>query len=778
MKSTIEKRFARTVLAASMAAIGAAAVPALAADDDVAALIRPDNQIELGVGYVSDPSFKFGNFTGLHDNGAHLIGNIDLNRRNEANTHYFSLTGRNLGLSSRNVTIEGGEQGNYGLRLEYDEIPSYFSDTYQTPYLGAGSTRLIQPAGVADATSVGPRSASTSGTTTTLASPGMVGLAAAMKPYAVKTERKSFGVGLTKELVRGWDVETNFKRENKDGSKLTAAMIQIGSGGTRGAVIVPEPIDYTTDQIEAVARYTSEKLQFQFGYYGSFFKNENKALTWDSLFSGQNTQSTTGTRPITSLDGNATGSYGLAPDNEFHQVNASGRYVLSKTTNLSANISLGRMTQNEQFLPYSTPGVAMAGALPLPRSSLDGKVYTTNASLRLNSKLTPKLNLTAGLRYDDRDNKTPISTFLYVAGDRNAGFSALANSGTRRTNMPLDITKQSVYGDLDYHLASDTTVKFGYDFHQVRHNYEPTTGDKENTLKIEVKHRFGDMVSASASYAYSDRKASDYNGAAPLASTYDPVYLATLAGGTTGRTYPWLEAPTLRKYILADRQRDKFGATANVSPSERLDLQFGAHYLRDKYPDTMAGIGLTKATNWIASFDANLQATDKLSGNFYASVDQYKTDQNGAHLPNAALTTQAELGTIPASNLGVTTLTDRTLTLGLGVRYKPTAKYELGANVSHSDSKGSSDFIAGSAVTIAPLPKLVSRVSRLEMFGRYDLRKDLTVNVKFAHERYSSNDWAWDAPLTLTSVSSVVGTNQTSPNYSINFVGVSLAYKF
>lgn len=749
MKSTIEKRFTRTILAASIAAIGMAAVPALAADDEVAALIRPDSQIELGVGYVSEDSFKFGNYTGLNDKGASLIGNIDLNRRNEANTHYFSLTGRNLGLSSRNLTVEGGEQGNYGLRFEYDEIPRYFSDTYQTPYLGAGSTRLTQPAGITDGATVA----------------AMAGLADNMKPYNVKTQRKGLGFGITKELSRGWDVDFGYKRENKDGNKLTGAMIQTGTGGSRGVVIVPEPVNYSTDQFEATARYSDEKLQFQFGYYGSLFKNANDAVTWDNLFTGS---------------GNATGSYGLAPDNEFHQVNASGRYVLSKATNLSANLSFGRMTQNDQFLPYSTAG-AFAGTTTaplLPTSSLNGKVYTSNVSLRLNSKLAPKLNLTAGLRYDDRDNKTPISTFLYVAGDRNAGLSAATNSGTRRRNMPLDITKQSVYADFDYHLTAATTVKLGYDFHQVRHNYEPTTGDKEHTLKTEVKHRFGDMVSAAASYAYSDRKASAYNGAAPLAATYDAVYLATLAGGTTGRTYPWLEAPTLRKYFLADRQRDKFGATANVSPSERLDLQFGAHYMRDKYPDTMAGIGLTKASNWIASFDANLQATDKLSGNFFASVDQYKADQNGAHLNNAAMATQAEQGTIPASNLGVTTLSDRTLTLGLGVRYKPTAKYELGGNVSHSDSKGRSDFVAGSAVTIAPVPNLVSRVSRLEMFSRYDLKKDLTVVVKFAHERYSAADWAWDAPLTLTSVTSVVGTNHTSPNYSINFVGVSLAYKF
>ncbi|MDP2366741.1 MtrB/PioB family decaheme-associated outer membrane protein [Rhodoferax sp.] len=754
MKSTIEKRFVRTVLAASIAAIGVSVSPVAVADDDeVARLIRPDSQVELGVGNVFRDSFKYGDYTGLNREGSHLIGNIDLIRRNEANTHYFSLTGHNLGLDSRNLTIKGGEQGNFGLRLEYDEIPKFYNTTYQTPYLGAGSTRLVQPAGVADATSVA----------------GMTGLAANMKPYEVKTQRKGLGFGFTKEFNRGWDVEMGYKREDKDGTKLTAAMMQAFSGGTRGSVIVPEPVNYSTDQFEALARYTGEKLQLQFGYYASLFKNANESLTWDSLFNA-------GTN-----DANLTGRYGLPPDNQSHQFNASGRYVISKATSLSGNLSFGRMTQNELFLPYSTAGSVVAERFPVT-PSLNGKVYTTNASLRLNTKLMPKLNLTAGLRYDDRDNKTDIAVYDYITGDRNsvAGQrTATANLQLLRRNMPLDITKQSVYADLDYHLSSATTVKLGYDFHQVRHNYEPTTGDKEHTVKTEVKHRFGDMVSAGASYAYSDRKASDYNGAAPMSSTYSAGYLNTLFGGTTGRTYAWLEAPGLRKYFLADRQRDKFGATANVSPSEQLDLQFGAHYLRDKYPDTVAGIGLAKASNWIASFDANLQATDALSGNFFASLDQYQTDQNGAHLPAVPNVTQAEKGTIPATNLGVTTLSDRTLTLGVGVRYKPLRKYEIGGNLTHSSSKGRSEFNFGSAVLPAgPLPDLVSRVDRLEVFGRYHLPKDLTVNLKFAHERYRSADWAWDAPLTLTSVGSVVGTNQTSPNYNVNFVGVSLAYKF
>ncbi|HEY0846776.1 MAG TPA: MtrB/PioB family decaheme-associated outer membrane protein [Noviherbaspirillum sp.] len=742
MKTTTEQRFVRTVLAASIAAIFS--VPAFAEDDDVESLIRPDSEVEVGIGHVSQDSFRYGNYTGLHREGAHLIGNVQINKRGADNPSYFRLEGRNLGLDSRSLSIDTGEQGNYGIRLDYDQIPYLSSDSFITPYDGAGTGVLTRPAGVTRAATVG----------------AMTGLAANMKRYDIESLRKGVGIGFTKQLMKGWDVELNYKRDIKEGDKLTAAMIQIGTGGSRGAVLVPEPTDYETDQYEALVRYTDKKLQLQFGYYASLFKNDIKSLAWDNLFTGT---------------GNLTGSYGLPPDNEFHQINASGSYALTGDTRVSGALSFGRMTQNDQFLPYST-GTTAAEGIPA-NGSLNGKVYATHANLKLTSKLAKKLTLLAGLRYDDRDNKTPIAQYGYYTGDRSAQGPTATNANLR-TNMPLDIKKQVYYADLDYHLSSATTLKLGYDFHKVDHNYEPTTGDKEHTVKAEARHRFGDTLSGGLSYAYSDRDASDYFGAAPLASTYTAAYLNTLFGGTTGRTYAWLEAPTLRKYYLADRKRDKVGATANFAPTERLDLQFGAYYNRDKYPDTVGGIGLTRATGWMASFDANLQATDAFSGSFFASIDQYKTDQTGAHLPNATLVAAADQGAIPDTNLGVTTLRDRTLTLGLGVRYKPLRKYELGANFTHSDSVGSSTFVAGSAVPIGPLPDLESRLNRLEMFGRYQLQKDLTVNLKYAYERYSAADWAWDAPLSLASVSSVVGAGNTSPKYNVHFVGVSLSYKF
>lgn len=741
MKTTTEKRFVRTVLAASIAALFSVSAWA---EDDVASLIRPDSEIEVGLGHVSQDSFRYGRYSGLHREGTSLIGDVQINKRGVDDASYFRLEGRDLGLDSRSLSIDTGVQGNYGLRLDYDQIPYLGSDSFQTPYNGAGTGVLTRPAGVTRAATVG----------------AMTGLAANMKPYDIESIRKGIGLGFSKQLIKGWDVELNYKRENKEGDRLTAAMIQVGTGGSRGAAIIPEPIDYATDQYEALVRYTDKKLQLQFGYYASLFKNDIKSVTWDNLFTGT---------------GNATGRFGLPPDNEFHQLNMAGSYAFTGDTRMSGALSYGRMTQNDQFLPYST-GTTAAEGIPTT-NSLNGKVYNTHASMRLTSKLMPKLNLTAGFRYDDRDNKTPIAQYGYFTGDRSAQGPTATNSNLR-FNMPLDIKKQVYYADLDYHLASATTVKLAYDFHKVDHNYEPTTGDKEHTVKVEAKHRFGETFMGGMSYAYSDRSVSGYNGADPLQYTYSPGYLAALATNFAGKSYAWLEAPTLRKYFLADRKRDKVGVNASFSPDERLDLELGLHHTSDKYPDTFAGIGLTRATGWIASFDANLQATDALSGNFFASVDQYETDQNGAHLNTTALATAAETGAIPAANLAVTRLTDRTLTFGVGVKYKPLRKYELGANLTHSDSVGHSSFVAGSAVPIGPLPDLKSRLNRLEMYSRYHLQKDLSLNVRYAYDRYTSSDWAWDAPLSLASVSSVVGTNQTSPKYNVHFIGVSVAYKF
>lgn len=789
MKHTIEKRFSRTILAASIAAIGLSAPLAAKAEEPADAtrnLTTPDSQIEVGAGYVSDDSFKFGDYgRELGRSGTHLFGNVEINRRGD-NASYLEVSGRNLGSGSNmNIGIKGGEQGNFGLRFEYDELSKLHSDSYQTPYSGMGTTYLTAPvgwAGTIDTTPGAPINPPVGATivNTTM----MTDLAANMKSFNVETKRIATSFGVTKQLVAGWDVAVNYKSEDKNGTKLTGAVMQIGGGGSRGTLLAAEPINYKTDLFDVLARYAGEKLQMQFGYHVSQFDNANRALVFDNLF--YNSASTVG--------GNAlTGRLGQMPSNQAQQLSASGGYTLGNETRLSGNMSLGRMTQNEAFLPYSTQGNMPATA------SLNGKIDTTHADLKLHSKLTHALALTAGYKYDDRDNRTPQNWYTYNTAD----VTTAPGAANTRRNTPLSSTKQALYADLDYELSKATKLKLGYDYDKIKHTFEPTGGDHESTVKAEVKHSFGDTASAGVAYAHSDRDADTYYGAGALMGSYTSVYLAGLC--VTGNTFsyngeltnctgaagvvattPFLDTPSLGKYFLSDRKRDKLRAFANMSPSEKLDLQLGASYYNEKYPDIENGFGLTKATGWSANFDANLAATDKVSGTFFATLEDYRTDQNGHNgsaggTPIATTILDRQNNTaLFAARTGVVTRDDRSLTMGLGFKVKPGGNYEWGGDFTHASTIGETRFShvgATIAATVLPVPDAVTRLNRLELFGKYQVQKDVALNVKYAYEKYSSTDWAWDGQ-TLTSSASFIGSGQTSADYKIHVVCASLTYSF
>ena len=90
MTRKIERRFARNVLAVSIAAIGMNAAWADEGEEEVRRLVRPDSEIEIGVGHLSsDGNNKFGDFTGLDHSGSNLIGNVRVTRR-ERYSHVYS----------------------------------------------------------------------------------------------------------------------------------------------------------------------------------------------------------------------------------------------------------------------------------------------------------------------------------------------------------------------------------------------------------------------------------------------------------------------------------------------------------------------------------------------------------------------------------------------------------------------------------------------------------------------------------------------------------------
>ena len=185
-------------------------------------------EVEIGAAYVSDDSFKFGEYTGLVDEGAYFIGNADARYRGE-DAGYMDLLIRDLGLDMRSIGIEGGKQGKYKLFLRYDEIPHYISDSAVTPYLGNGSDLLTLPPGWVRA----PTTA------------GMTELATSLRQVDLKTKRQRVDVGMAYTPTSKWQYKLKYRHEEKDGQIATAGAFFFD------AAQLIKPVDYVTDQVDA-----------------------------------------------------------------------------------------------------------------------------------------------------------------------------------------------------------------------------------------------------------------------------------------------------------------------------------------------------------------------------------------------------------------------------------------------------------------------------------------------------------------------------------------------
>ncbi len=89
------------------------------------------SEAEIGAGWLDDSSAKFGDYTGLDEDGVYVVANAEGGVALESGYHLdYELL--DLGLDSRAASIEGGKQGAYEFGLSYDRIPRRLSDTGET----------------------------------------------------------------------------------------------------------------------------------------------------------------------------------------------------------------------------------------------------------------------------------------------------------------------------------------------------------------------------------------------------------------------------------------------------------------------------------------------------------------------------------------------------------------------------------------------------------------------------------------------------------------------
>ena len=362
--------------------------------------------LEPRAGYVSESSFRFGDYTGLDDEGLLLDLAAGWRARDAATADFLDFSIERLALDSRAARFAFGTQGAYRIGLDYDVLPHLVAADTRTPF--AGGAALALPAGWAR-----------TGSTAT-----MPALDASLRPAWLRQERERGALRIDLLPARAVDMRFDYRRDHVRGTGATGASFMTL------ATQLPRAIDQTLDRADAAIALRHDAGHAMLSLSSSFFQNDHAALAWQNPYSGPSAGAT-------------RGQLAQAPDNSALRVgltlaSAPGAGPLQA----SAQLAVGRLDQDARFLPAT---VNAAETTALPRDSLDGRVDTTFGSARAVYALRPTTRVLADVLHDKRDNRTPVAQYTQVVMDTFTGAVRVNTPyGFRRDRWRVSVEDRSV----------------------------------------------------------------------------------------------------------------------------------------------------------------------------------------------------------------------------------------------------------------------------------------------------------------------------------------------
>lgn len=731
--------------------------------DEIEETVTPvyTSEVELGVGYSSEDSFKFGEYSGLEDEGAHFIGNILVRKKSaydDDSTEYWEFNANNLGLDARSVYAEYGKQGKYNVYLDYDQTPHNRLDDARTPFLGAGS---------ADQT-LAANFISTGNNTT-----GMTNLLTVLNNIEIETERQKFGGGFKWIPMKDWELSADFHHEIKEGSETLGSIFGTNGGNPR-SVILAIPVDYDFDEFNIKLSHIGKKAQLQLNYHLSLFNNNNSGgVLWDNPYNAVANWCNAcpgGVSPNSFATG-GRGRMGLDPDNEAHQITFSGGYTITPTTRLTANVSYGWMTQDETFLPFSTFDSILATTEPLPRTNLDGEINTLYAQVALSTRPLRNLDLRAQFTYDDRDNDTPRDVYLIVHSDVQAQNTS-ATSTDRRLNRPYSLEKLKFKLDAGYRVGMSSKLSASYEYEENNRDFSEVASTDEHTVKLKFSVNPFAMASGWVQFSHASRDGDTYVSNQPFLDGHDPAVIAAATGPTDPDLFE--NDPLLRKFYMADRDRNQFKAMVNYYPNDVASISVTGKYKSDKYEETQ--IGLQESKNTSITFDVTVNPSDKIGTYAYFTFDNYDNNQRGFRRRNTPLPPG---GNRNCAGCGFWTIEtqDDVYTFGAGLDWV-IIKDKFNINLDALYTRAITEVTPDSASqAFLDFPDLTTRLSSLGLTGEYKINENRGLRFKYSYERFKTTDFGLDM-VTPDILSNVILLGNSSPDYNAHVFGISYFYNF
>jgi len=520
--------------------------------------------VEPRVVAVSNDSFKHGDYTGLDKKGVNGVLDLKGQHRTE-DAYYMELLVNDLGLDGSEVNVEGGKQGFFKISIDYSQIPKLNSDTSYTPFSGSSLT-FPQADRAADTQSMN--------------------LGANQGQVNILTQRKHVDTQINIIQNSQLSYDLAFSRREKQGRSPLGVLV--GPGSTSPVVVIPAFVDYSSDQWSAAVNYKAKTWQSRVDYRASQFRNGRDALYVSNPFTDA------------FLD---QASVSTPPDNTWQQISALFATQVGTRTHASVYVANGSMEQDDDFLPYTVSAASDLGVtaqdLVLPANSLSGEIETFNANVNVVSQLTTMWRLNLRYLHEEQDNQTGRLNYSYVVADS-------AVTANPRANFPFGHRRQVT--TLANNVALSDDHKLGITLKNAAYDrtYQEVSGTDEFSFLIDWRWQVNDQSKLRLYHERSDRNGSAYKAIAEL-------------------TNP--ENTSLRKFNLADRERNKVGLSFNYFQDSDLNLLVGISTASDDY--AQSDIGLQNSDEIAANLDVQYRVSDALQVNGFLSIANVDSEQFG-----------------------------------------------------------------------------------------------------------------------------------------------------
>ncbi len=747
-------------------------------EGEVKALICPTNYVEVGAQNVPTSSPKFGEYSGLNHSGVYGLAEFSVRGGSawcqKGGTLKWEAEGSDLATTSRSLSARISDQGHWNFGVGFDQLRHYTTNgTFETPLQGSsGDNQFSLPPnfGVINTTVAAGTRALT---------PSQLAAYHTEDIYVQRNDT-SFVAGYA--FNRQWSLKFNYNHLDQSGSKLmstgTDAYDLSSSGGFnyngQRILTLMNPNEYANDSFNLALNWVGAKAYVNVASYVSLLHDDNRGASFPNPFvsggSATNPNPAPGTVP---LGGFPLDTISTPPSSQFYQMNLTGGYIFSSKTKLVGSLSYGINTQDESYagaytaVPNTAPG--------LPVSSLNGRVVTTHFDAKLTHQVSASINLSAGVKYNERANETSSHTYTFLD---------IGGSTNTAVNIPMSNRREQFDAAADWRIASNQRLHIGYEYDNIHRwckndlanqaqgvlsstnagyyvdaSCVQVRNNSENRIVTTYKLKFADTVEFGAGYTYGDRQA-DVNQ-----SFYNPIQ----ANSSGFENYGYIA------YFDAARRQNLFKANVNWQPTEKFNVDVSGRYTKDDYYDSSLGVQNGDSTTF--NVDANYTLTEKTAYGAYGSWQKRTRDlltANGRSAVPPVLTT-----------LWGNTLEDRDNSIGLygqqkgllggRLQLKEDLNYNLGK------TKYNTTLVQGIAAAVgnsgAP-PTIQSELSQFNVTATYMLSHSSHLMFGYLYQRLKSNDYYYNAYQYGYTPATLLPSNLKAPNYSVNSVYVAYRYLF